>query len=102
MGGATSSTGPGRRRSVHCSAMEGVAALSGRGLTPEVLDAIARAQTRVAIADDALARIREARACLDRAVAAGRPVYGVTTGLGHRVTTRIDPPGDGEHALRTL
>ena len=82
--------------------MEAVAALSGRGLTPGMLDAIAREHVPVAISADAIDRIRVAQDCLDRAVEAGTAVYGVTTGLGHRVTTRIDPAGEGEHALRTL
>ena len=79
-------------------------ALSGRGLTPGMLDAIAR--EHVPVVDqptDALDRIRAAQQTGSTAPSRrARPVYGVTTGLGPRVTTRIDPAGDGEHALRTL
>jgi histidine ammonia-lyase len=82
--------------------MDAVVALSGRDLTPEVLDEIARSGTRVSIAADAVGRIRAAQETVERAVAEGRPSYGVTTGLGSRVTNRIDPDDDGELSLRTL
>lgn len=82
--------------------MDAVVALSGRALTPVVLDAIATSGARVSIADDALARIRAAAQVVERAVAENVAIYGVTTGLGSQVTTRIDPAGDRERSLRTL
>lgn len=82
--------------------MDAVVALSGRELTPAVLAEIARSDTRVSIATEALERIHAAQQTVERAVAAGRPIYGVTTGLGSRVTSRIDPGDDGEPSLRTL
>ena len=39
---------------------------------------------------------------VERAVAENVAIYGVTTGLGSQVTTRIDPAGDRERSLRTL
>ena len=65
--------------------------LSGRDLSPEDVEAIARCERRVAIADEALRRIRAAHDAIERAVADNAPVYGVTTGLGARVTTRLEP-----------
>jgi histidine ammonia-lyase len=82
--------------------MEQVVTLSGRGLSPEQVDEIARCKRQVAIADDARRRILEAHHAVERAVSDNAPVYGVTTGLGPRVTTRLDPAADGDPALRTL
>ena len=76
--------------------------LSGRDLSPEDVEAIARSERQVAIADEALRRIRAAHDAIERAVADNAPVYGVTTGLGARVTTRLEPATDGDPALRTL
>jgi histidine ammonia-lyase len=83
--------------------MQAAVALSGRGLTPATLEAIGREAAPVAVAEDALERMRAAQQTVQRAVDEERPVYGVTTGLGHGVTTRVDPrQADDEPALRTL
>jgi len=83
--------------------MQAGVALSGRGLTPAMLEAIGREAAPVSVTEDALERIRAAQQTVQRAVAEERPVYGVTTGLGHGVTTRLDPrQADEEPALRTL
>jgi len=83
--------------------MQAAVALSGQGLTPAMLEAIGYEAAPVSVTEDALERIRAAQQTVRRAVAEERPVYGVTTGLGHGVTTRLDPGGaDGDPALRTL
>ena len=83
--------------------MQAGVALSGRGLTPAMLETIGRDAAPVSVTEDALERIRAAQQTVQRAVAEERPVYGVTTGLGHGVTTRLDPrQADEEPALRTL
>ncbi|HEU0193294.1 MAG TPA: aromatic amino acid lyase, partial [Gaiellales bacterium] len=83
--------------------MQAAVALSGRGLTPATLEAIGRDRAPVAVTGEALERIRAAQQAVQRAVAEERPVYGVTTGLGHGVTTRLDPRrADDDPALRTL
>jgi histidine ammonia-lyase len=45
----------------------------------------------VALGDGARGRVRAARAVIERAVAAGTTMYGVTTGFGALADTRIDP-----------
>ncbi len=64
-------------------------ALTGRDLTPADLVAIARQSRPVAIAPEAAERLARSRAVVERHVAEDRPVYGLTTGLGPRVTHRL-------------
>ena len=45
----------------------------------------------VALGDGARGRVRAARDVIERAVAAGTTMYGVTTGFGALADTRIDP-----------
>jgi histidine ammonia-lyase len=83
--------------------MQAAVALSGQGLTPAMLEAIGHEAAPVSVTEDALERIRAAQQTVRRAVEEERPVYGVTTALGHGVTTRLDPrEADEEPALRTL
>jgi histidine ammonia-lyase len=56
--------------------------LDGRSLTLERFVAVVRHGSAVALAPEALAGIRASRGAVERAVAAGRAVYGVTTGFG--------------------
>ncbi len=56
--------------------------LDGRSLTPERFLAVVRRGERVAVAPEAIARVHESRRSVERAVDAGRAVYGVTTGFG--------------------
>ena len=65
--------------------------LDGRSLTiPELLD-VARGHRRVAIAPAARTAVVASRGAVERAVAARRPVYGVTTGFGG-LSHRAIPP----------
>jgi histidine ammonia-lyase len=52
------------------------------GLTLKALVAVARNGGRVELSADSKIRIREARRLIDRWVAEGRTIYGVTTGFG--------------------
>jgi histidine ammonia-lyase len=64
--------------------------LSGSGLT--VQDAVRAVKTpgaQIIVTEDARARMRAARAVIDRAVAAGQPVYGVNTGFGRLQNTAV-------------
>jgi histidine ammonia-lyase len=45
----------------------------------------------VSLGDEARARVEEARAVVERLVASGEIVYGLTTGFGDLATTFIDP-----------
>ena len=64
--------------------------LDGRSLTPEGLARAARGGVTFNISDECRARMVAARAVVERAVADRVPVYGVTTGLGARVTEALD------------
>ena len=59
--------------------------------TIETICAIARDGAKVAIGQEAVASIDAAYACLVRHVEGGEAIYGVSTGLGAAVDTRIDP-----------
>jgi histidine ammonia-lyase len=65
--------------------------LTGASLTIEDVEDVARRARTVRLADDARGRMAEARRVIDRLVAAGEVVYGVTTGFGDLSTTFIDP-----------
>lgn len=64
--------------------------LVGRPLTLADVVAVARDGARVALCDDARGRIATSRAYIERLVAEGRTVYGVTTGFGKLANVRID------------
>src|SRR2546423_15071908 len=65
--------------------------LTGRDLTVDQVVAVARDGLPVALADDARRRMEASRSVIERAVAEGRSVYGVTTGFGDLADVRIDP-----------
>ena len=58
--------------------------LTGHGLTLDEIIRVARTSERVELSDDAVARMRERRAVVERASREGVPAYGVTTGVGMR------------------
>ena len=58
-------------------------------LTVENISAIARGNRRIEISQEVETRILEARAVVDRYAAQELPVYGLTTGLGAGVDTRL-------------
>ena len=62
----------------------------GGTLSLEDVVAVSRGEP-VELASDAAARIGAARALVERKVAAGERVYGVTTGIGSLATVRISP-----------
>jgi histidine ammonia-lyase len=65
--------------------------LTGRDLTLEDVEAVARHGAQVELDGQARERMAASRAEIDRIVAAGEAVYGVTTGFGDLATRRIDP-----------
>jgi histidine ammonia-lyase len=67
--------------------------LTGADLTVPDVEAVARRGARVALDVHARDRMQEARDVIERLVARGEVVYGVTTGFGDLATTFI-PPGD--------
>src|SRR5204862_4400241 len=65
--------------------------LTGRDLTIAEVAAVARQGRRVALAAEARQHMEASRSVIERVVAAGRTVYGVTTGFGDLADVRIDP-----------
>ncbi len=65
--------------------------LTGADLTIPDVEAVARRDAPVALDEHARERIAEARAVIERLVAAGEIVYGVTTGFGDLATTFVAP-----------
>jgi len=66
--------------------------VDGRSLTLEQFLAVARGKREVALTADAKANIAASRRWVERAVASGRAVYGVTTGFGGLSHKTIPPP----------
>ena len=64
--------------------------LDGRSLTTEALLAIAEGRATVECAPDAMERVRVARATVEGIIDRGEVVYGINTGFGALVNTRID------------
>jgi len=65
--------------------------LDGSALALDDVAAVARQARPVALSDDAAARIRAARAVIDRLAVGDEPVYGVNTGFGSLSRVRIEP-----------
>jgi histidine ammonia-lyase len=73
--------------------------LDGRSLTPEAFLAVVRAGAPVALGPAPLERMRSSRRAVEKAVAEGRAVYGVTTGFG--ALSAVPVPRDGVRELQT-
>jgi len=65
--------------------------LTGHGLTLDEVVRVARGGERVDLAGEAVERMRERRGLVERAVARGDAVYGLTTGVGVRKRFTADP-----------
>lgn len=65
--------------------------LTGHGLTLDDVARVARTNERVELSADAVARMRERRAVVERATLDGTPTYGVTTGVGMRRDAGVRP-----------
>ena len=75
--------------------------LTGADLTVASVEAIARGGGRASLDIHARERMAEARAVVERLVAAGEVVYGITTGFGDLATTFI-PPADARRLQENL
>lgn len=64
--------------------------LTGDHLTLDEVVRVAREGEHVELAPEAVGRMREARAVVERAVERGDPVYGVTTGVASRKRVRVE------------
>jgi histidine ammonia-lyase len=78
--------------------------IGGGPVTIEQLLAAARGDVHVTLEGDAKfrERLEAGRRALDAALAAGRPVYGVTTGVGASVTTQVPAEERKRMALNLL
>ena len=76
--------------------------LSGQTLTLEELRAVAREGAAVELASDVGDRVRAGRAVVDRSLAGDTPVYGLTTGVGVRKRTRVEPADLAEFNRRLI
>jgi histidine ammonia-lyase len=65
-------------------------ALDGETLTLDEVGRVARKRERVELAPAAIERMRETRALVERALARGDEVYGLSTGVGMRKRFRVD------------
>ena len=65
--------------------------LTGRDLTIDNVIEVARGRRAVSLEAEAADRMRASRAVIERLVADGATVYGVTTGFGDLADTRVDP-----------
>ena len=65
--------------------------LTGRDLTLEAVEAVARRGVRAGLDPSARSRIAASRRTVAELVERGEPVYGVTTGFGDLATRSIDP-----------
>lgn len=77
--------------------------VDGRSLGVTEVARFGRESGRVVVADGVRSIVEHARAVVDRELASGRPVYGLTTALGSKVSTRVDPTADSlrEHDVVT-
>ena len=65
--------------------------VDGQTLTLESLKLVAEGRAPVALAPAAVVRMRASRDIIERIVASGAAVYGVTTGFGRMSDVRIPP-----------
>jgi len=91
---------PGPHRAPDAAGAEDVV-LTGADLTIDDVEAVARGGTPAHLDVHARARMDEARAVVERLVAAGEVVYGITTGFGDLATTYI-PPADARQLQENL
>jgi histidine ammonia-lyase len=75
--------------------------LTGADLTVADVESVARRGGRATLDDAARARMQEARDVVERLVADGEIVYGVTTGFGD-LATRFVPPADASRLQENL
>jgi histidine ammonia-lyase len=64
--------------------------LTGNDLPLDALSSVAQREARVALAPETLARLRAARALVEKLADADAPTYGINTGFGDLAEVRID------------
>ncbi len=77
--------------------------LDGSSLTIDALKlAVEDTRTCISICPDGVERMLRARKIIDNVIREGRPVYGVTTGLGARSNVALNSETLGDFSLQTL
>jgi len=76
--------------------------IGGSQVTQQKLVAIARGHAPVKLGPDALKRMKAARAVVERLAAGDKPVYGLNTGLGAGVDTRLSAAEMNDFQARVL
>jgi histidine ammonia-lyase len=74
----------------------------GRRVRVGDIVAVARQSARVAIGGDAMRRMRQARNVVEKLAAGKKPIYGLNTGLGAGVDTRLTPAEMSAFQARVL
>ena len=76
--------------------------LDGNSLSIEQICAVARQEARVAVAPAAREKMQKSRDVIERCVAEGKAVYGVTTGIGEFARIAISPEQSAELQRRIV
>ena len=76
--------------------------LNGNSLTIEKLEAVARRGAKVSVAPEARAKMKRSRDVIEKGVADGKAIYGVTTGIGEFARIRISPEQSAELQRRII
>jgi histidine ammonia-lyase len=76
--------------------------LTGRDLTVDEVERVARRGAPVELDRDAVVAMAASRRVVESYVAGGRPAYGLTTGLGARVVEALPPDALAEFSRHTV
>ena len=76
--------------------------LDGNSLSIEQVCAVARHQAKVFVSPEARAKMQRSRDVIERGVAEGAAIYGVTTGIGEFARIRISPEQSAELQRRIV
>ena len=76
--------------------------LNGNSLSIEQIIAVAREHATVSVSEAALRQAQRSRDLLERLVAEGVAIYGVTTGIGELASVRISPEQSAELSRRIV
>lgn len=76
--------------------------LDGNSLSIEQICAVARESANVTVSPEALKRVQHSRDLIERFVAEGIAIYGVTTGIGEFARIRISPEQSAELQRRII
>lgn len=76
--------------------------ITGHDLSLEMIDAVARRGWQVVLGSTAISQMERGRKALDAAIARGERIYGATTSVGPKTTTRIDQSNAAEFNRRLL